>query len=383
MLLVYGPLAQWFIAADRVVYDQIAARAPNMSLSDGFIVSIDPKRSSKSEILAQYGRIIETLQNNSVKRIILASPPDVSADAELPAWSALLSARIPVFVPTRHRFSDVAKHHGFVEFNPDDDRILRQTILWQLNNGIYSPSLPLAVAVNSSADGEGNQLSSADATIFLSNYADLPRIGADELLSGTFDTGPLYDATVFVDSDPAFVGAAAVLPSGQLVTNSEIAATLLANVENNRTISSPSGIQAMQWLIPALLAIVAVLFMPDRDRREIAILTATVVVSLLLIEAVLLLGFQLRMDLGRPILIFVGVALLCSWLVVDVGKVSGDAFKKGSDFLAAGRLEDALAAQSQLGEPLENMLFSHGGGEVTCIEANEIHQLREHVEALV
>ena len=146
MLLVYGPLAQWFIAADRVVYDQIAARAPNMSLSDGFIVSIDPKRSSKSEILAQYGRIIETLQNNSVKRIILASPPDVSADAELPAWSALLSARIPVFVPTRHRFSDVAEHHGFVEFNPDDDRILRQTTLWQLNNGIYSPSLPLAAS---------------------------------------------------------------------------------------------------------------------------------------------------------------------------------------------------------------------------------------------
>jgi serine/threonine-protein kinase len=49
------------------------------------------------------------------------------------------------------------------------------------------------------------------------------------------------------------------------------------------------------------------------------------------------------MDLGRPILIFIGVALLCSWLVVDVGKVSGDAFKKGSDFLAAGRLEPAFA----------------------------------------
>ncbi len=343
MLLVYGPLSQWFVAADRVVYDQIATHVPNMSLNDGFIVSIDPQRLSKSEILTQYGRIIETLQNNSVKRIILASPPEFSADAELPAWSALLSARIPVFVPTGHRFSDVAEHHGFVEFNADDDRILRQSSLWQLNNGVYSPSMPLAVAVYSSAGGSGNQLSSADATIFLSNYADLPRIGANELLSGTFDTGPLYGATVFVDSDPAFVGAAAVLPSGQLVTNSEIAAMLLADVENNRTISAPPGIQAMQWLVPALLAIVAVLFMPDRNRREIVILTAIIVISLLLIEAVLLLGFQLRMDLGRPILIFIGVAILCSWLVIDVGKVSGDAYKKGSDFLAAGRLEPAFA----------------------------------------
>ncbi len=343
MLLVYGPLAQWFVAADRVIFDQIAAVVPNTALGDGFIVSIDPQRSSGAEVLAQYGRIIEVLQNNSVKQIILASPPEISADAELPGWSALLGSRIPVFVPTRHRFADVAKHHGFVEIRPDDDRILRQSKLWQLNNGVYSPSLPLAIAFRSSTVGSNNRLSSPDDSIFLSNYVELPRISADQLLSDTFNTGPLYDATVFVDSDPAFVGAAAVLPSGQLVTISEITATLLADVENQRTISSPAGIEAMKWLVPAMLAIVAVLFLPDRNRREIAILTATVVILLLLIETILLLGFQLRMDLGRPILIFVGAAVLCSWLVVDVSKVSGDAFKKGSDFLSAGRLEPAFA----------------------------------------
>ena len=343
MLLVYGPLAQWFVAADRVVFDQIAASVPNTALSDGFIVSIDPQRSSGPEILAQYGRIIEVLQSNSVSRIVLASPPEISADAELPGWAALLSARIPVFVPTRHRFADVAKYHGFVQVKPDNDRVLRQSALWQLNNGVYSPSMPLAIAFNSSIGGLASHLSSPDDAIFLSNYVELPRITATQLLSGTFDTGPLYGATVFVDSDPAFVGAVAVLPSGQLVTVSEIIATLLSDVENQRTISAPIGIQAMKWLIPALLAIVAVLFLPDQNRREIAMLTATVVISLLLIEAVLLLGFQLRMDLGRPILIFVGAALLCSWLVIDISKASGDAFKKGSDFLSAGRLEPAFA----------------------------------------
>ena len=343
IVLVYGPLAQWFIAADRIVYDQIAASVPNDALNNGFIVSIDPQRSSGPEILAQYGRIIEFLQNNSVKQIVLANPPEIAANADLPTWSALLRSRIPVFVPTRHRFSDLTEHHGFVDIRSDEDHILRQAALWQLNNGVYSPSLPLAIAVSSSTVRSDSNVSSAEATVFLSNYAELPRIGANELLSGTFNTGPLYGATVFVDSDPAFVGAAAVLPSGQLVTNSEITAMLLANVENNRTISAPTGVQAMQWLVPALLAIVAVLFMPDRDRRTIVLLTAIVVVLLLAIEAALLIGFQLRMDLGRPILIFVGIALLCSSLVVDVGKASGDAFKKGSDFLAAGRLEPAFA----------------------------------------
>lgn len=343
LLLVYGPLAQWFVAADRVLYDQIAAARSNVALSNTIIVSIDPQRSSKSDILDQYGRIIQVLQQQEVKRIVLASPPKISAEEELPGWSALLGSRIPVYVPTRHRFSDIARHDGFVEIKPDSDRVLRQSALWQLNNGIMSPSLPLAIAFASSSDGLDQQLASTDDVIFLSNYVELPRIAAAELLSDTFDASSLNGATVFVDSDPALVGAAAVLPSGQLVTHSEITAMLLSDVENDRSIVAPASIQAAQWLVPALLAIVAVLFMPERNRREITILTAIVVSSLLLIETILLLGFHLRMDLGRPILIFVGVAILCGWLVVDIKKVSVDAFRKGADFLAAGRLEPAFA----------------------------------------
>jgi serine/threonine protein kinase len=52
---------------------------------------------------------------------------------------------------------------------------------------------------------------------------------------------------------------------------------------------------------------------------------------------------HVRLDLGRPLLIFTGVGILSFWLVGDSKKEVQDAFKKGNDFLAAGRLEPAFA----------------------------------------
>ncbi len=205
-----------------------------------------------------------------------------------------------------------------------------------------SPSLPLAIDFESSETGAGNLLSSADDAIYFSSYVELPRIDVDNLLNAEAATS-LQGATVFVDSDLPFVDSVAMLPSGQLVTVSEITATLLADVENGRTISTPTSVKAMEYLIPAMLAIVAVLFLPDRNRRDISVLTVSVIAILLLVEATLLFGLQIRLDLGRPMLIFVGIAVLSAWLVVDVKKVSGDAFRKGADFMAAGRLEPAFA----------------------------------------
>ena len=92
-----------------------------------------------------------------------------------------------------------------------------------------------------------------------------------------------------------------------------------------------------------MLAIVAVLFFPDRNRREIAVLALSAIVALLLLEALVLLGLHVRIDLGRPMLILTGIALLSAYLVPNVKKVSHDAFKKGADFLNAGRLEPAFA----------------------------------------
>jgi len=342
LLVVYGPLAQWFIAADRVLYDQLAGGMPNEALDNAYIASIDPGHSSHEEVLNRYGQVIQALQESGVRRIILANPPEIPADEELPGWAALLNTRIPVFVPTRHRLADVATRNGFVTIRPDSDDVLRQSELWQLNSGVMSPSLSLAINFQSTSTGTGSLLAGTDDVIYFSSYVELPRLDVDSLLDTDSQT-LLKDATVFVDSDLPLVHAAAMLPSGQLLTVSEITATLLADIENNRTIGTPSSVKAMEYLIPAMLAIVAVLFLPDRNRRDIAVLTVTVVAILLLVEAVLLIGLQIRLDLGRPMLIFVGVAILSAWLVIDTRKASGDAFKKGTDFLAAGRLEPAFA----------------------------------------
>ena len=340
LLLVYGPLAQWFVAADRFVFDQFAGSLPAQPLSNAYIVSIDPQRATSDDILNQYGKVIEKLQAVKAKRIILANPPDIPTTDELPGWSALLTSGVPVFVPSRHRFADVSRHDGFIDINADNDGVLRRSVLWHFNGDVMSPSMPLAIALDQSATATAPRLSRTDDAIYFSKYAVLPRLSVAEVLDGD---STLTGSTVFVDSDPALVGAAAVLPSGQFVTTSELTAALLANIENDRMIIAPTWVKAMEWLAPLLLAIVSVLFMPDRNRREIALFALTTVFSLLLLEALLLLGLNIRIDLGRPILIFAGVAILSAYLVANVKKVSVGALKKGSDFLSAGRLEPAFA----------------------------------------
>jgi serine/threonine-protein kinase len=344
LLLMFGPLSQWFVAADRALYDQLSGTLPKRVLSNAYIVNIDSQRMSSADVLLEYGAVIRTLQDNGVARIVLPNPPPIAASVQPPPWSGMLRSDVPVFVPTRHRLAETATHNGFVDVRPDRDGILRKSNLWQLNEGVMSPSLALAIAFNSSATGSANFLGGGSGdVIYFSNYAELPRIEAKALTGNDALALDLSGATVFVDADPAVIAAAAVLPSGQFVTKSEITAALLADLENKRTIATPPGVKAMEYLIPALLAIMAVLFMPDRNRREIVVLTIVVVTILLITEALLLLGLHIRMDLGRPMLIFIAVAALSSWLVVDDKKVSVDAFKKGSDFLAAGRLEPAFA----------------------------------------
>ncbi len=342
LLVIYGPLAPWFVAADRFLYDRLASGLPQQPQENTYIASIDSRRVTPEDLLEQYGQTIRALQDSGVRRIILPNPPPLTEGAELPDWAGLLNNPGPVFVPTRHPLSEFATRDGFVAMNPDSDGVLRQSELWQLNSGVMSPSLPLAVDFESSENGSGSLLAAADDRIFFSGYAELPRIDVAALLADNAGTS-LRGSTVFVDSDLPFVDAVVTLPSGQFITVSEVTAALLADVENNRTIGSPPSINAMEYLIPAMLAIVAVLFLPDRNRRDITALTAIVVMILLLAEAILLYGLKLRMDLGRPILIFVGIAILSAWLVVNIKKVSGDAFRKGADFLAAGRLEPAFA----------------------------------------
>ncbi len=341
-LLVYGPLAQWFVTADRLLYDTFAGVLPNKPLDNAIIVSIDPQRVGASEVLNQYGVVLQELQDREAGRIVLAQPPEFPESAELPRWSPVLAGDVPVFVPARHRFADISPNEGFVEIAADSDGVLRRSVLWHRNGDVMSPSLPLAVAFSESMTATAPRMSSTDDAIYLSSYAEIPRLSVSELLSRS-KYAMLKGTTVFVDADPALVGASAVLPSGQFVTNSEMTAALLADIENDTMIIAPSWTRAMEWFAPALLAIISVLFMPDRSRREIAVMAVSVVLLLLLFEFLLLALLHVRIDLGRPILIFAGVALLSGYLVTDVKKVSYDAFKKGSDFLSAGRLEPAFA----------------------------------------
>jgi serine/threonine-protein kinase len=343
LLLVYGPLAPWFLTADRFLYDTFASGLPNRPLDNAIIISIDPSRASHDKLLADYGQVLSVLSRSQARRIILPQPPELGADERLPGWSAALGGPVAVYVPNSHRLAELTTHTGFMEFVPDDDGVLRRTNLWQLNGAIMSPSLPLAVALDNENAPPSKRMSASDDTVYLSNYEDLPRVAVDEILFGDFASTRLNDATIFVDHEPALVGASAVLPSGQFVTRSELTAALIADIEADRSVVVPAWVSALQWLAPVLLAIVAVLFLPERGRRNILVISIATVVALLLLEMLLLYVLRVRLDIGRAALIFIGVGLLSLWLVGNPRKATQDAFRRGSDFLAAGRLEPAFA----------------------------------------
>jgi len=343
LLLVYGPLAQWFVAADRVLYDNLATHVPAEPLGNGVIVSIDPADVGQENVLNAYAAVMSILTASDASRIILTEPPEIAADAPLPGWSVAMGTQKRVYVPTRHRFADLATRDGFLQLQADSDGVLRRASLWLLHDGVMSPSLPLAIAFDNQDAAVSHRMSSTEDAIFTSSYAPLPRVDYHDLINQKVHPSVLDGATVFVDSSPELVAAEALLPSGQFVTISEVTASLLANVEHDRTIIAPSWVSAMEWLAPVLLAIVAVLFMPDRSRKDIAVMTGVAVILLLLTETLLLYILHVRIDLGRPMIIFVGVSMLTLWLVGDEKKDLLDAFKKGSDFLAAGRLEPAFA----------------------------------------
>ena len=125
LLVMYGPFAQWFVAADRLVYDKLAAALPNRGIDNAYILSIDPARLNQAQILDRYGQILTLLQQAGARRIVLPQPPVIAAGEPLPGWAASLASGVPVYVPSRHRFADIARHDGFVKFDTDSDGVLR------------------------------------------------------------------------------------------------------------------------------------------------------------------------------------------------------------------------------------------------------------------
>ncbi len=342
LLLMFGPLSQWFVTADRFLYDRFSSMLPGKPLDNAYIVSIDPQRVPTSDVVNRYGEVIAKLKAVNAGSIILPRPPAMSDTNRLPRWSRLLASGTPVFVPTRHPLAAAAGHAGYVQVSPDRDGVLRQLTLWRLNGEVMSPALPLAVSLHTMSGNPSARTSHSQDSLYFSKYTELPRFTVDEVLGGKADTA-LRGATVFVDADPALVGAQAVLPSGQFVTHSELTAAVMADIANNRTITQPSWAKAIEWLAPVLLAVAAVMLLPGRSRREIGLAAAIAVVAVLLIQALLIFGLHVRIDMGRALLLFCGSAMLSLYLVENVKKESQEAFKKGSDFLMAGRLEPAFA----------------------------------------
>jgi len=341
MVLVYGPLAPWFTSADRLMYDRVASLVKSTPPANTVIVTIDPAKKSSGEILAEHGRLLQRAIAAGAKRIVLPSPPPIAPDAKLPGWAAALTGATPVFVPNDHRLADVARKTGVLRLQPDNDNVLRHVNLWYLEGGSMSASLPLAISLDDSANAAQARLSATDNMLFLTRMPTIRQLMVPDLDAESDQQ--LAGKTVFIDADLPLVGAVGLLPSGQYATASQITATLLGNLENNQAVVAPAWSQALEWLVPALLAITAVLFLPGRTRREIVIFAVITVIALVMTESLTLLIGRFRIDLGRAIVIFAGVSALAWWLAGTVHKFNRDAFKKGSDFLSAGRLEPAFA----------------------------------------
>ena len=91
LLLVYGPLAQWFVAADRMLYDQLATHLPNKPLDNAVIISLDASKYKDEDIVATYGKVVEALSLAGVKRIIMTEPPELGSAENLPGWSVAMT----------------------------------------------------------------------------------------------------------------------------------------------------------------------------------------------------------------------------------------------------------------------------------------------------
>lgn len=343
LILLYGPAAGWFVRVDTMLFDQFASHVRNRPLPEALIVSVNPAKKSPDQVSATFGEVMNVLQAHNVRRIIFMEPPVLDEATRIPGWAAMLDSGIPVFVPSDARLADVAKRTGVFRIQPDPDGITRSSTMWYLQGGIMTSSLPLSVALDDGNVTLDPKISNTDDVLFLTNYAALPHVSAMQFLGDDFDRTTLTGKTVFLDSSPALVGAVATLPSGQPVTRSEIVATLLANIENGQVVISPEWVKAIELLVPALLSILVVMFLPGRSRREIILIAAVALVSLLLMDALMLLVGRVRLDIGRALLIFGAAAALAWWLTGTVRKVTANAYKRGLDFLAAGRLEPAFA----------------------------------------
>ena len=96
LMLVYGPAAQLFVAADRFLYDQLSAHLPASGLSDGVVVSIDDSGGDAARIADDYGRLLAVARSGGAARIVLPNPPPFDDPGSMPRWTETLGDGPPV-----------------------------------------------------------------------------------------------------------------------------------------------------------------------------------------------------------------------------------------------------------------------------------------------
>ncbi|MEQ8204978.1 MAG: CHASE2 domain-containing protein, partial [Woeseia sp.] len=359
LIVIYGPASAWFVAADRFVFDQIATHVEQPSPANSVIVSIDPQGRSAAEIAADYQSLLKLTSQYNAARVIMANPPAIKTDAELTVWETLLKSGPPAFLPSHHALAPSASRSGYLNHQQDPDGILRRSNLWYLNDGVMSPSLPLAIALANLDKLPAANMVRNDAVMFVANYQATSRLSAQELLASREPAQHIAGKTIFIDADPPLVSAAAQLPSRQYVTLSEVTATMLGSIESGRAITAPSWSGVMELLAPAVLAVLAILLLPGHSRRQIVLATGIAILALLALEALLLSVAHTRFDLGRPIVVLMSASLVSAWLAGAVRDAARGAFQRGSDFLSAGRLEPAFAEfrRCQPTESLANAMY--------------------------
>ncbi|SVC81901.1 uncharacterized protein METZ01_LOCUS334755, partial [marine metagenome] len=215
LILIYGPLTPWFIAADRLVYDTFATNLRANTLDSASIITIDPSDKSDQELLTEYGLLIQAFKKQSASRVVLADPPKIRDDVRLAGWVALMSGDIPIVVPENHRLAAYSSNTGVFLLQADSDNVLRKSRLWHLVDGNMKPSLPLAVALTKKNFVVDPRLSFSDFEIYHSKYSPILRLSAQKVLSGSFPKKHFSGQTIFIESAPDRIGVAATLPSGQ------------------------------------------------------------------------------------------------------------------------------------------------------------------------
>ena len=359
LLFLFVPGARFTAVAENYLFDQIVTRMQNSPLQNGVIVSLNADNTRATELLSKYEKLIKLLKTQKVKRIILTERLPRPADSETPEWVRSIGLDVPVYLPREDAYSTFATQSGVVHMAPDEDGVLRRIPLWQWQDGVMSPNLALAVSIGS-RNAVPNQMESGFGDfILLSNYIPVTSFTEQEIFAPGFDTTSLAGKTIIVDHDTSSVRSANQLPSGQFVTNGGLTGMLLAALEQDEAITAPMWARMLEWLMPLLLTIAAVLLMPGKSRKDIAFFASTAILCALILEVLLLWIWRIKIGVATSIFIIAALALLNIWLASLGKRAAVNAFKRGMQFMAAGKLEQAFVEfrRCDASDTLSNALY--------------------------